>query len=158
MGSPVIIYCQPDSQRVAICTPVLDCGLTVQEIAAKDVPAGCPCVICESETLPQDSFFFSAWEYDSSNPALPIKINVEAAHEIWKDEWRREREPILKRLDVEWMRALERGDTALSAELAGKKQVLRDVTNTQLPEPQEGESIDSFSQRVREVRPECLNW
>lgn len=158
MSNSVIIYCQPESNRVAVCTPVLDSGLTVQEIAQKDVPQGCPYVICEASLLPTDNSFFDAWRYDTAEGGVPIGIDEEKAHEIWKNEWRKTREPILKRLDVEWMRAMEMGNTELAQTLAQKKHILRDVTMTQLPTRLADESITDFTNNVKQVWPECLSW
>ena len=50
------------------------------------------------------------------------------AVEIKKEMVRQERAPLLAQLDVEFMRAVEAGDTAKQAEIATKKQALRDAT------------------------------
>jgi hypothetical protein len=56
-----------------------------------------------------------------------IKINVEKAKEIQKDKMRFMREPLLEKLDVDFVKALELGgDTAA---ISAQKQALRDVTN-----------------------------
>ena len=62
---------------------------------------------------------------------MPIGFNIEKAKEIKKDMLRAERAPILADLDVQFIRAVEAGDTALQAEIAAKKQALRDVTKAQ---------------------------
>ena len=51
---------------VALMTPAE--GWTVEVVARKDVPAGTPYKIVDSEDLPQDHTFFNAWEADFSNP------------------------------------------------------------------------------------------
>ena len=61
---------------------------------------------------------------------MSISINIEKAKEIWKDKWRNARNPLLDALDVEFVRALEAGDTGRQGEIAAKKQELRDVTKT----------------------------
>lgn len=58
-----------------------------------------------------------------------IKVNMDKAVEIKKDMIRAERAPKLEALDVEFMRAVEAGDTAKQAEIAANKQALRDATN-----------------------------
>ena len=63
-----------------------------------------------------------------------ITIDINTAKAIWKDRFRQARKPILEKLDVEYMRALEAGDTQKQQEIATKKQALRDVTNTSLPD------------------------
>ena len=87
---------------------------------------------------------------------MPISVNVTTAHEIQKNRWRQARDPILKRLDVEFMRALEQGQP--TAEITAKKQILRDVTNTPLPGWETDDTVDTFSGKVKAVYPECLNW
>ncbi len=57
-----IIYPTPEG-GVAIIIPAPDCGLTIEEIAAKDVPAGVPFRIVEASTIPTDRTFRAAWEY-----------------------------------------------------------------------------------------------
>jgi hypothetical protein len=55
-----IIY-QDDEGGVAIIVPA-DCGLTIEEIAAKDVPAGKPYQIVDVADIPTDRTFRNAWE------------------------------------------------------------------------------------------------
>jgi hypothetical protein len=57
----LIIY-PTDDGGVAILIPA-DCGLTIEEIAAKDVPAGKPYKIVDGSDIPSDRTFRNAWEY-----------------------------------------------------------------------------------------------
>jgi hypothetical protein len=52
-----------DKGGVSILTPALECGLTIEEIAAKDVPAGKPFKIVDVSDIPTDRTFRNAWEY-----------------------------------------------------------------------------------------------
>jgi hypothetical protein len=56
-----IIY-RTDDGGVAIIIPA-DCGLTIEEIAAKDVPNGKPYKIVDVADIPTDRTFRDAWEY-----------------------------------------------------------------------------------------------
>ena len=56
-----IIY-PNDNGGVAIIIPA-DCGLTIEEIAAKDVPQGKPFQIIDAADQPSDRTFRNAWEY-----------------------------------------------------------------------------------------------
>ena len=56
-----IIY-PNDEGGVAIIVPA-DCGLTIEEIAAKDVPEGKPFKIVDVADIPTDRTFRNAWEY-----------------------------------------------------------------------------------------------
>jgi len=58
-----------------------------------------------------------------------ITVNMTKAVEIKKDMIRAERDPKLAALDVDFMRAVEAGDTAAQATIAAKKQALRDATD-----------------------------
>lgn len=62
-----IIY-PSSSGSVVLVSPNLECGLSIQEIARKDVPAAAPFLIIENASLPADFLFYEAWEADFSNP------------------------------------------------------------------------------------------
>jgi hypothetical protein len=58
-----------------------------------------------------------------------IPVNIESALEIHKKKIRERREIVFKDLDIQFMKALEQGNTTLSAEIGAKKQALRDITD-----------------------------
>ena len=62
-----IIY-KTDDGGVAIITPTPECltERTIQEIAAKDVPAGKAYKIVDDADVPSDRTFRSAWEVDAT--------------------------------------------------------------------------------------------
>lgn len=57
-----IIYPTGDG-GVAVIVPAPDCGLTIEEIARKDVPFGKPFKIVNAADVPNDRTFRNAWEY-----------------------------------------------------------------------------------------------
>ena len=57
-----IIYTTDDG-GVVVIIPAAECGLTIEEIAAKDVPAGKPFKIVDVSDIPTDRTFRNAWEY-----------------------------------------------------------------------------------------------
>jgi len=57
-----IIY-PTDEGGVAVIVPAPECGLTIEEIAAKDVPAGKPFKIVDVVEIPSDRLFRGAWVY-----------------------------------------------------------------------------------------------
>jgi len=59
-----IIY-PTDDGGVALIIPAAECGLTVEEIAARDVPAGKTYKIVDVSDIPSDFTFFNAWEYET---------------------------------------------------------------------------------------------
>jgi hypothetical protein len=61
-----IIY-PSDDGGVAIIIPA-DCGLTIEEVARKDVPAGVAYKIVDVADIPSDRTFRNAWEADFTNP------------------------------------------------------------------------------------------
>lgn len=67
MYEHVIIY-PNDIGGVAMLYPVPGCGLTLQQIAFKDVPKGKPFVYLHNVDVPEDNTFFDAFEADFSNP------------------------------------------------------------------------------------------
>jgi len=64
MNNPRIIYPTPEG-GVAIIIPSPDCGLSIEEIAAKDVPAGVPYKVVDASEIPADRTFRAAWEYSA---------------------------------------------------------------------------------------------
>jgi len=58
-----IIY-PTDDGGVAVIVPA-DCGLTIEEIAAKDVPAGKPYEIVDVSEIPSERLFRGAWSWAS---------------------------------------------------------------------------------------------
>jgi hypothetical protein len=63
-----IIY-QNDEGGVSIIVPARfeDCGLTIEQIAAKDVPAGLPYKIVDVADIPTDRSERSAWTVDEAD-------------------------------------------------------------------------------------------
>lgn len=55
-----IIY--PTPEGVAVIVPAPECGLTIEEIAAKDVPEGVPYEIVTTDEIPADRTFRNAWK------------------------------------------------------------------------------------------------
>lgn len=62
-----LIICPNGEGGVAIVMPC-NCGLSVEEIARKDVAAGVPFKIVEDSAIPVDWTFRDAWEADFSQP------------------------------------------------------------------------------------------
>ena len=57
-----IIY-PTDDGGVAVIIPAPECGLTIEQIAAKDVPQGKTFQIIDAADQPSDRTFRNAWEY-----------------------------------------------------------------------------------------------
>ena len=57
-----IIY-PTDDGGVAVIVPAAECGLSIEAIAAKDVPNGKPFKIVDVSDIPEDRTFRNAWEY-----------------------------------------------------------------------------------------------
>ena len=57
-----IIYPLPGGS-VAIIIPAAGCGLSLEQIAAKDVPPNTPYKIVHVNDIPSDRTFRNAWEY-----------------------------------------------------------------------------------------------
>ena len=117
-----ITYPQPNGQ-VAVVIP---CG-DVND-AIKDVPAGVEYKIVNSIDIDND--YFNSYEFDTE---IGAKVNIEKAKAIHLDKFRSARTPLLASLDVDFIRAVEAANTTLQQEIVSKKQALRDVTKTELP-------------------------
>lgn len=112
-------------------------------------------VIVDNET-PIDITFQSAWIFNKSKN-LPVDVESSKAKELVYEFWRMIREPLFKPLDMEFQRALETGDQVKIAEVISKKQILRDVTDTILPDYiPEIHTMNSYSKLLRDIWPACL--
>ena len=60
-----IIYPTDDGVAIIIPTPEALETMTIEEIAAKDVPAGKPFKIVDVSDIPSDRTFRNAWEYSA---------------------------------------------------------------------------------------------
>ena len=65
MNSKKRILWQTEDGGVAVIVPIDNCGLTVEEIAKKDVPSGRPYKIVDVSEVPSDRTFRNAWEYQA---------------------------------------------------------------------------------------------
>jgi len=59
-----VIY-PTDDGGVAVIVPAAECGLTIEAIAAKDVPEGKPFKIVDVSDIPEDRTFRAAWEFSA---------------------------------------------------------------------------------------------
>jgi hypothetical protein len=78
-----------------------------------------------------------------------IIVNPDKAKAIWKDKWRDARKPLLASLDIEFMKAVETGNSEKQAEIALKKRALRDVTQTEI--------AGNTPEEIKAVWPSVLN-
>lgn len=118
-----IIYPQADN-KLAVIIPAGDVNDCI-----KDVPEGVQYKIVE--TLDIDDNYFDAYDFNSEDGA---EVNIDKAKAIHLNKFRHARTPLLARLDVDYMKALETNDSVKSIEIAAKKQALRDITLTPLPD------------------------
>lgn len=78
--------------------------------------------IIDDADIPKDRTFRNAWNKD-------LVVDMPKAVEIQKDTLRFMRAQKLLDADVEFLKAVEAGDTKKQKEISDKKQALRDVTN-----------------------------
>jgi hypothetical protein len=83
-----------------------------------------------------------------------IKINLEKAKELQKEKIREVRNPLLQKLDVDFVKALEvGGDTASIVE---QKQALRDVTNIVTEAEIVGTTVTEITEELKAIWDEEL--
>jgi len=136
--SQVIIY--QDGGYLCIVHPAP--GVTIER-ALQDIDQAFEARIVDAASLPQDRYFRRAWKIGAQG----VEVDIPTAKEVQRDLWRKRRGPKLAELDTEVLKSIERGDTKKRNELSAKKQALRDVTATELPDDLEG---------IRNAVPEIL--
>jgi hypothetical protein len=85
-----------------------------------------------------------------------LGIDVAKVRELHKDKMREVRTPLLAALDVEFMRAVEAGDTAKQAEISTKKQNLRDCTNCVDTYKITSTSLLGVTEQMKQCWEDCL--
>ena len=83
MNKRVIYVRQDEPDKLGVLIP-MNCGLTVEEIANKDLPSGTLFAIVNKEEVPVDFDFMDAWEFNEGNTAVVVNLNKakEIAHEV----------------------------------------------------------------------------
>ena len=119
--SQVIIYDQGPGRPAAIVRPAP--GVSIEEARAA-VPAAADSIVVDDASVPSDRTFRDAWALNQAQ----LFVDMTKAREIHKDHLRSLRAPKLAEADTEFLRAIEAENRQLQAEIAAKKQALRDVT------------------------------
>ena len=102
--------------------------LMVQNKDVPKLPDGStrPSWIIEVDQVLQLKWVRNAWKINDNGE---IYFDRDKAIEIKKEQFRFLRKPLLEKLDVEFMRALENGDTSSISIITQKKSILRDITS-----------------------------
>jgi hypothetical protein len=152
----VIIYTNDDG-CVSVTAPNYPSGITAEQeaqiaawIQQKDVPlmpdaSVRQSFIVDSAGLNGMNLFFEAWRL---TPSGSVIWNKAAADELKRKQFRVLRKPLLEKLDLEFMRSLEDGNTAQVAEITAKKKTLRDVTLIDLSPYDTPEKLNAFIPEV----------
>ena len=80
-------------------------------------------IAVDDATVPSDRHFRDAWSLSGST----ITEDVTASKVLFKDEIREVRTSLLEALDVDYMKALEAGNSSAQTTAKNKKQALRDA-------------------------------
>lgn len=81
MSDKRIIYPTPEG-GVAVIVPAPNSGLTIEQIALKDVPAGVPYDIVDAADVPSDRTFRGAWKKQGAAVEHDIEKAKQIAHDI----------------------------------------------------------------------------
>lgn len=113
-----IIYTDPKTGALHVVHPVESCGLTIEQIMAKDVPEGVKdAKAVDASTIPTDRTFRDAWVHGGDKPV----VHMDKARAIHMGRIRLARNDQLAKLDVEQLKGND---------VATEKQKLRDIPQT----------------------------
>lgn len=102
---------------IGILYPAPNCGLSFDEIVAKDVPAGATdLTIMDSADVPGDRLFYSAWQLESTQVVEDLALAKSQSHVYRRQARDKEFEP--------WDRKVTVPSEATAAE--AQRQVIRD--------------------------------
>ena len=126
-----IVYTRPDG-GLSVVTPVINLMAETKDLTEDQAESRAwgklptdainPRFV-DAVDIPPDRTFRNALE-DTGK----VEVNMPKAQEIHKESLRQMRFPLLAALDIEYQRADEKGDAVLKAQIAAKKQALRDAT------------------------------
>lgn len=80
-----IIYTN-ETGGVSIVVPAEDCGLTIEEIAEKDCPAGSDYEIVDVAVVPSDRTFRGAWRKETGKIDVDLSEAIKISHEIRRNK------------------------------------------------------------------------
>ena len=119
-----------------------DSSLTMQQVVEKDAPknpdGSTPEFVSAFDTEIPDLYFLPAFSLSNKK----ISVDIPKAQEIQRNLWRKMRAQKFTSLDLESLKAIESGNAEKQAEVAAKKNALRDVTK--LPLPNTPEEIKNY--------------
>lgn len=148
-----ILYNDDDNQFCVIFPNYNECSneqekeILLQKIIEKDLPKKSdgsqrPYFIKEYSELENRRYVKPAWKLNDQTGETYFDNTT--AKEIKKKQFRYLRKPLLEQLDVEFMRALENGDSNLLNEIAARKKVLRDITKIDMSQYDTPEKLHVF--------------
>jgi len=124
------IIFKTETGGVAVIIPSPEWTGTLEELAEKNITPNTPWKIVDASEIPSDNTFRDAWKWQVDM----IVVDINAAKEIKRNQFRQARKPMLEQLDVEYMRAVETSNAAKKKAIVDKKQQLRDITIIELPD------------------------
>lgn len=96
MSSKIIF--QNSDGGVSVIHPAPGCGLSIEQIAAKDVPQGAAFQIIDASALPEDRVFRDAWELRSGVVVEDHQKAAQVAHHIRRKKRSAEFAPLDKKM------------------------------------------------------------
>ena len=103
-------------------------------IIEKDIPKDCNYLIIDGDIDIDPIFTGAVFGKLSKTNEIILDYDLDKAKNICIEFYRKSRTPLLEKLDIDFMKALEANDEAKKAEIVAAKQALRDVTLTPLPD------------------------
>ena len=136
----LIVYQNPATDSIEFLIPCID---NIEFIINKDIPKNNGNIV-PYKIVSEIPKYFESYNL-INNEIIQCKNKL---YNLKKEEWRRIRKPILEKLDIEFMRALEQNDIEKISEIKNKKKELRDITLINI------ENISS--QELEELIPDIL--
>lgn len=123
----VVVFKNTDGS-CGVIHPSPKCGLTIEEVATKDVPKGLEYRIIDKSLLPQDRYFRNAWTDD--NPTDTVDIDMEKARSIHMDKIRKARDKKFKEMGFPVKLDTDLEAAVIPKQTRDKLQALRDIPQT----------------------------
>jgi hypothetical protein len=98
--------------------------------------------IKEQDDLLPANYLTAAWLINENDGS--IYFDRSKGIELKKNQFRQLRKPFLEKLDVSFMKALEKGDSATVSSVVAQKQILRDITDIDMSQYDTPQKLQEF--------------
>lgn len=132
---------------VIVLIPVLESGLSLEEIAKKDVPTGVDYSIVDVSELPPSRLFRNAWKLEDGI----LSVDLAKARRIRMEQLRTEKLAAIQLLESAFLDAVDSGDRQAQGDLSNR------ISNLKLQSKKAAVDAATSPDELEQIRFEMQN-